>query len=167
MASEATLLARVGELRFRDLRAVYGASLKVMAGVGALVLDADGGLPVAAYVEFIDVRAGRGNHRAMRCPGCGGARSVLLARSATLACRACRGHRTRRQLEHRRADWTRRGGREEDELLRMFQPARRLTAARLDRARQLAAALVAEDEVRVSALQRRLDSFAAHLRCPS
>ena len=165
MGSEAPLL-RVGEVRLGDLRAIFGASLASMGTVDVLTLDMEDATPVASRIELIDIRAGRGNHRALRCPSCGAARSVLLARRGSLACRSCRRHRTRQQLEHRRADWSRGGGREEDELFRVFRPARRLTPARVERARELALALLAADEVRVRDLRTRLDSFTASLESP-
>lgn len=161
MESEATTLPRVGELRMMDLRAVYGASLGSMAGLDVVVLDADGGMPVAAHVQFGELRAGRGYHCAILCPACGAGRSLLLALRGVLKCRACHGHQTRRALERHRADWTRRGGREEDAILRAFQPARHLTAVRLEQARDLAAALAAADQLRVSELQDRLSALSA------
>lgn len=161
MGSEAMIPPRAGELRLADLRVVYGTALRSMSHVDVVVLDVDGGGPIAAHVELGDVRAGRGNHCAILCPACGAPKSLLLARRGALKCRACHGQRTRRALERHRADWMRRGGREEDQLLRAFQPARHLTPRRLEQARELAAALVAADEARVSDLQDRLFELCA------
>jgi len=162
MESEVAL-PRVGELRLADLKAVYGASLRSMCHIDVLVLDAGGGVPVTARVELGELRAGRGNHCALVCPSCGAGKSLLLARHGALKCRGCHGHLTRRALEHRSHDWTRLGGGEEDAILRVFQPARHLTPGRLDQARDLAAALVAADQLRVTELQERLATLSANV----
>ncbi len=155
MASEAMGL-RIGELRMADVKAVYGTALRSMAGFNTLVLDADGGMPVTAYIELGDLHAGRGRHRALVCPSCKAPKLRLLARRGSLKCLSCHRYRTRRQLEHHRADWNRRGAREEDELFRIFGPGRHLTPAKLEHARELARQLIAADHARVADLQQRL-----------
>jgi hypothetical protein len=163
MESEAKAL-RMGELRIADVKAAYGPSLATMDAFNALVLDADGGAPVATHVELGELRAGRGNHLALVCPACGAGKLLLLAKRGVLKCRTCHGHRTRRQLECHKADWNRRGAREEDALLRLLQRGRTLTSARLDQAHEVARYLISADRARVDALRRGLSILAAEVR---
>jgi hypothetical protein len=160
MGSEA---ARPGEIRVGDLRAVYGPSLRAMDHVDVLVAGRGGSPPAAGRIELVLGPAGRGQHVRLVCPSCGGAKLLLLARGGVIGCRVCLRHRTRRQLEKNLADWNRRGGHDEDQLFRYFQPARRLTAARLAEAARLARALVDADCARLHALQLRLSELSARV----
>ncbi len=143
MAFEVAL--RRGELRTSDARATYGVAFRSLQFVDVMVLDASSGPPATARVLLVDVRAGHRLHRVFACPGCHGPRHVLLAKEGTLRCGRCVGARTRRQLERTRADWNRRGGQAEDELMRLLDSKRRMTLGRLARAIELERALVAAD----------------------
>ncbi len=150
---------RKGELRSQDLRAAYGQQLAEVAHVDVVVV-ADAGVPVAASLELGDVACGSRTRRAMLCPACGQARHLLLAREGALKCSQCHRRRTRRQLENHRADFQRRGGLQEDRLLRlMLTPSRRGTSMRLQQARRLVRLLLRADRARVAALRARLEDL--------
>ena len=152
---------RPGELRTRDLRAVYGSELLRMTDVDVLVLDAEHGVPVAGRIELADVRCGPGTRRELVCPKCRAGRYVLLARSGVLACGRCHRARTRHQRERTLADWYRRGGREEDRLLRLLSPTAGRTPAKLEMARQLTFDIVSADRARLLGLQQELATLIA------
>jgi hypothetical protein len=155
------VLPRPGELRTRDLRAVYGTELLRMVEVDVLVMDADHGVPVAAHVELADMRAGLRRRRALVCPSCRRCRHLLLARAGVLACGECHRQRTRRQRYRTMADWCRRSGREEDRLLRLLRPTSSPNNVKLDAARELARDIVISDRARLAGLQEELAMLAA------
>ena len=152
---------RRGELRGRDLRAVFGARLRELQHVDVVVV-AGNGTPIAGRLALVNVAAGHGTRRAMVCPACREPRHLLLAREGALKCSQCLRCRTRRQQEVHRADFRRRGGREEDRLLRhLLTPSRRRTATTLRDARHLANLLLHADRVRVAALRERLERLTS------
>jgi hypothetical protein len=134
-----------------------------MDKVDVMVIDPGGGMPVTGRLELCTMPAGRGQRLAFVCPKCRGGKYMLLARNGELRCRACLRHRTRRQTERTMADYVRRGGKEEDALLRLFQSARRITSRKLAQARELAMALVAADRARVEDLRGRLDDLRTYV----
>lgn len=146
-----------------DLVSVYGAGLREMDHVDVLVLAVDGGAPVAARVELLDVPSGHGMHRVLVCAGCQKSTRLLVARAGTLRCRACLSLRTNHQRWRSLADWRRRGGREADRLLRLLaHPTRHVTAAKVVEARQLLREIVEADHARLARLQ---EDLAAVLLC--
>jgi hypothetical protein len=146
-------MPRRGEVRVRDLRDIHGAALDRLQSVHVLVLDVGGGMPVAAIVQLADLVGGPRVARAFACPACGRPVLMLLARRGLLRCRGCHRARTRRQNEHHLADFRRRGGLEEDMMLRLLPPVRPFTRARLEQAGALAELLLSADRARVRALR--------------
>ncbi len=150
------VMPRAGELRSRDVRALYGEILHTLPHVDVLVLDIEGRVPVAARVALVSVTAGARTHRILVCPRCEKARYLLVARHGELRCRTCDRTRTRRQLERTTADWRRRGAREEDRLLRLLsRPTLSRTNLRL--ARAFVDGLVAADRARLGELGREIE----------
>jgi hypothetical protein len=132
-----------------------------MTDVDVLVIDAEHGVPVAGRVELTDLRSGPGVRRALVCPKCRAGRYILFARSGVLACGGCHRLRTRHQRERTMADWYRRGGREEDRLLRLLAPMASHTPAKVEMARQLVLDIVSSDRARLLGLQQELATLAA------
>jgi hypothetical protein len=153
---ELEVMPRRGEVRVRDVRETYGPAFTALELVDVLVLDANGGVPVAATVAMTDLPGGRRIARAFSCPGCSRAVLLLLARGGLLRCGKCHRFLTRRQRERTLADFVRRGGQLEDELLRMLPPSRSISSTRIEEARRLAMALLAADRVRLAELRRQL-----------
>lgn len=148
---------RRGEVHVRDLRAVLGDDLRELDFVDVLVV-AENSAVVTARVELTDVRSGPSTRRAFVCPACREPRHLLLAREGTLRCSS--HYRTRRQTERHRADFRRRGGLEEDRLLRLLlSPWRRRTEARLIEARRLAKMVLENDRARVDHLHEQLEAL--------
>lgn len=155
-------LPRRGELTTRDLRAALGAELAGLQRVDVLVLDAEGRSPLAVSIELTRVRAGWSKRCALRCPTCEQARHLLLGRGGKVQCSGCHRLRTRRQTERTCSDFVRRGGREEDRLLRLLLPrAKGAARANLERARLLAERLVTLDRDRVDVLREQLETLRA------
>jgi hypothetical protein len=154
------VLPRRGEVTTRDLRAVCGADLQRLEYVDIVVLEADGGMPVAARIELADVRSGWSRRRAFVCPTCRKGRHLLLGRGGKLQCSTCHQFRTRRQTERTCDDFTKRGGRQEDQLLRLLSPRwRGTTSVRLVKARRLVGALLETDRARVALLREQLEAL--------
>lgn len=150
---------RVGEVAGRDLRIVYGRRLASLDHVDVVVV-ADGGAPVVARLQLVHIASGHGTRRAMLCPTCSQPRHRLLAKEGALKCIQCHRHRTRRQLENRWADFRRRGGQQEDWLLRlMLIPSRKDCSARLRQAGRLVRVLLRADRARVAALRQQLEAL--------
>jgi hypothetical protein len=147
---------RRGELRTRDVRAVFGPAFLELDSVSVLVLDQYGSTPIATTVELIDMPGGRGAHRAFVCQGCREPRRLLLARQGKLQCRTCHRFRSRHQAERTLADWRRRGGREEDALFRLLRPGPALTITKVTQAIVLAKEIVAADRMRLTDLQENV-----------
>ena len=157
-------MPRKGEVRTRDLRAVYGDRLNELGHVDVVVV-ADAGAPVAARIYLMDRTAGRGVQRALVCPACEQPRYVLLAKEGCLKCSRCHRHRTRRQLERHLASWNRLGGQQGDQLLRLLQrPTARPTPASMQQATQLVRHLLAADQVRTNRLREELASLSAYVQ---
>lgn len=108
----------IGILRVRDVRALDGVRPGVRVGV--LVLGPPGEPLFVGDVALTTKRSGYGEHLALVCPACMRPKGILYVRSASLSCATCSRTRTRRQRERTLASW-RRGGREEDRLLRMVE----------------------------------------------
>jgi hypothetical protein len=151
-------MPRKGEVRTRDLRAVYGDRLNELGHVDVLVV-ADAGTPLAARIYLMDRPAGRGVQRALVCPACEQPRYVLLAKDGCLKCSQCHRHRTRRQLERNLASWNRLGGRQGDQVLRLLLRPTRPTPARMEQAIRLARQLVSTDRVRAAQLREELSAL--------
>ncbi len=155
-------LPRRGEVTTRDVRAGLGCEFRHADHVDVVVLDADGGAPVAARIELTVVRSGWSHRRALVCPACRCARHLLLARGGTLRCSTCLQHRTRRQAERTCYEFRRGGGAQEDELLRMLLSRwKPLTPARLERARSLVNGLLDGDRARVAVLRTQVERLGA------
>ncbi len=107
----------IGLLKVRDLRAASHVG-RPGSRVGVLVLGLCGEPPFVGDVFLTSKRSGRGDHLALLCLTCARACSVLYLRARKRGCAGCSRHRTRRQTERTLASW-RRGGREEDRLLRI------------------------------------------------
>ena len=153
-------LPRRGEVTTRDLRAVYGADLQRLEHVDVVVLDADGGMPLAARIELMDVRSGWSRRRALVCPACRRGRHLLLGRGGKLKCSTCHRFRTRRQTERSCGDFTTRGGLQEDRLLRLMLPRWSApTSVRLLEARRLVTSLLEKDRARVALLREQLQAL--------
>lgn len=105
----------LGTLRARNMRLLEHA--RPGTKVGVLVLGADGEPPFVGEVMVGAKLSGRSKHLAILCPKCQRSKFVLYARAGALGCAPCARRRTRRQRERTLASW-RRGGREEDRLLR-------------------------------------------------
>ncbi len=150
---------RRGEVTTADLRAVYGADLQHMDHVDVLVLDADGGMPVAAKIALTLVRSGWSSRRAMVCPACHEACHLLLARGGALKCRRCHRHRTRRQRERSCVEWNRMGGEAEDRLHRLLLRPGLMTPGRLTAAQGLVQSLLAADRARVARFRTTLEAL--------
>ncbi len=143
----------IGALRIRDVRrAVPGA--RPVNDVAVMVLGHDGEPPFIGGVKLTSKRSGRGEHLALLCPACAMPRAVLYSRRGSLACAACTRRRTRRQAERTLASW-KRGGREEDRLLRLIGRRRPL-----DQVRALVNEIVEGDVDRARVV---LDSYQAAL----
>jgi hypothetical protein len=151
---------RLGEVRTRDLRAVYGSALRRMAAVDLIVV-AERGAPVTARVELAPVASGWSWRPALVCPACLDTTHLLLAREGKLQCRRCCRHKTRRQAERSLADFRRRGGQEEDRLLRMLTHPTARRALCLTEARRLVKALLVGDRVRIALLREKLQALTA------
>jgi hypothetical protein len=146
---------RLGEVHLRDLRAALGDPLTDLHVVDVVVVAEDGGA-VAARIELTTIKSGPSARRLFVCPTCRAPAYLLFARRGALQC--SRHQRTRRQLENHRADFRRRGGLEEDLLLRiLLSPSRRRTRARLREAERLANLLLHDDHARVAVLRARLE----------
>lgn len=147
MRFEATL-PRVGELRASDLRKVFGEEVWNKHHVDVLVLGAPAELPAAARVLLDRLRQGRGQHLAVRCPGC--ARAVLALRviAGALRCAQCGSRLTRQQSEKETREWQL-GGRQEDELNRLLSRQGTRTDSGRAHARGLARGLLQMDSDRV------------------
>ena len=155
-------LPRRGEVTTRDVRAVLGRDLQHADHVDVVVLDAGGGAPVAARIELTLVRSGWSQRRALVCPACREARHLLLARGGTLRCGTCLQYRTRRQAERTCHDFTKGGGAQEDELLRILLSRwRPLTQARLAKARLLVTELLEGDRARLAVLMAQVERLKA------
>jgi hypothetical protein len=159
-------MPRKGELSTRDLRSVYGGDLRKMSDVGVLVLDEDQGVPVAACVALAERRWGWSRRKALVCPSCAEHKDALLARAGRLQCTGCHRRLTRQQREKKTADWVRRGGREEDRVLRLLRPAVNPSDARFGEARRLALEIVAADHARLDELQRRVRDLTVYMSMP-
>jgi hypothetical protein len=150
---------RLGEVHVRDLRAALGHALDELDDVDVVVLAEEGGA-IAARVELTSVRSGPSTRRAFVCPTCREPRFLLLARKGALQCN--RHQRTRRQTELHRADFQRRGGLEEDKLLRLLLTVwRRRTPSRMKEAQRLADLLLRADQGRVAVLRQQLQTLTS------
>jgi hypothetical protein len=155
MAVEVALPIR-GEVRLRDARAVHGHAFNGLDYVDVLVLDIEGRSPVVGRIELVDVPGGRGMRRGFVCPRCHESTRLLVARAGELRCRICDRRRSRRQLERTRADWRRRGGCEEDQLLRLLSRPK-LTTGGLDQAREVARQILDDDRLRLQGLMANIE----------
>ncbi len=144
----------------RDLVAVHGDGLRDLAYVDVLVV-ADGGAPIAARVDLTQIQSGRRTTTVFVCPACRLPRCLLRARKGSLACSRCHRHRTRRQMEQSRSDWTRRGGREEDEILRLLVPTGERAPRTMVDPSVLVSQLLQADRARVGLLRDRLEVLKA------
>jgi len=153
---------RRGEVRTRDLRAVYGRQLAELRHVDVVVV-AEAGVPVTARLEIVDVACGHGTRRAIRCPACGQPRHVLVALEGALRCTRCHRHRTRHQLERHLANWNRRGGKEEDKVLRLLLRTPSATPEGMQEARRLVHLLLDADRARLDRLQQDLRAMTLML----
>jgi hypothetical protein len=141
-------------VHLRDLRGSLGDRLNELEAVDVLVVTDEGGA-IAARLELTTVRSGPSTRRVLVCPLCQEPRYVLFARKGRLEC--SRHHRTRRQAELHRADFQRRGGLEEDKLLRLLTTAsRRTTPGRLQEAARLVSLLLRADRARLAVLQEQV-----------
>jgi|HubBroStandDraft_2_1064218.scaffolds.fasta_scaffold73534_3 hypothetical protein len=159
-------MPRRGQLSVRDLRAVYGSALREMSTVDVFVLAEDDGVPVAARVELGESRWGWNHVTMVVCPTCHACRNILVARAGKLQCTGCHRQRTRQQLEKRRADWVRRGAREEDRMLRLLQQAVQPTESKVREVARLVHEIVAADHARLDLLRRQLGDLTAYMSMP-
>ena len=155
---------RKGELSVRDVRAVYGADVRQMAHVDVLVLDEHDGVPVAARVDLAESRWGWSHRTRLVCPTCEERRESLVARAGRLQCKGCHNDITRRARERTVANFTRRGGLEEDRVLRLLRPAPYPDGARLGHARRLVQNIVAADHSRLDVLGQQLQDLEVWMR---
>jgi len=140
-----------------EARAALGPAWSSEDHVHLLVIDPRGGA-VIDQVALTEMKAGRAFHRAFLCAGCGRPKTVLHADRGVLRCSRCLGRRTRRQGERTRADWRRRGGEQEDALLRLLLRRGGRAPAVLDRARRLMVELIGGDQDRFLALKPKIDA---------
>ena len=153
-------LPRRGEVTTRDVRAVCGGELQHLQHVDLLVLDADGGVPIARSIELTEVRSGPSRRLALVCPACREARHLLLARGGALKCGTCHRYRTRRQAERTCTGFTKLGGQLEDQLLRLVVPRwRRTTPARMVEAQRLVQLLLDGDRAQVEKLRQDVSAL--------
>jgi hypothetical protein len=154
-------MPRRGELSIRDLRAVYGVSLRSISDVSVMVLDRDDGVPVVARIELADRLWGCSRRPVLVCPTCEGRKDTLLAQGGTLQCKGCHRQLTRQQQEKQKANWVRRSGREEDRLLRLLRPALDPNNARVREAQGLVLEIVSADHARLEELKQQLADLMA------
>ena len=152
--------SRTGEVRTRDVLAVYGHAIHTLTYVDVVVI-ADGGAPIAARVDLMQIQSGRRTLTVFVCPSCRLPRHLLRARRGFLSCSRCHRHRTRRQLERSRADWNRWGGRQEDEILRLLVPTGERPPKTLVDPSLLVTQLLQADRARVDLLRERLEGLKA------
>lgn len=135
----------VGVLRMRDLRLAV-RDLRAGHPIAVLVLGASGESPFVGPVTLTTKRSGHSEHPAFLCTSCGSARRILYLHGGALACATCAGARTRRQRERTLASW-RRGGKEEDRLMRLVR-----RGGRVSRMRALVDEIVAGDTDRAAVI---------------
>lgn len=153
---------RKGEVRMRDVLAVYGDSVRDVGYVDVLVVG-EGGAPLSARIELTELQAGRRKAMAFVCKTCRLPRHLLILRRGALQCSRCHRYKTRRQMEQGLADWSRRGGREEDELLRLLVPTGKRPPTRVVEPSLLVKALLDGDRARLEQLRERLQLLTACL----
>ena len=106
-------------------------------------------------------RSGRGEHLALECSNCRGARSLLILNGAgQLECRTCSKRRTLRQSERGLTWWEDYGGREHDRVMRLL--GRGTAEESLRRARQRVEELLRADEDRMALLREKVRSALLH-----
>jgi hypothetical protein len=118
----------IGALRIRDVRRALPDG-RPGDDIAVLVLGPHGEPPFIGEVKLTSKRSGRGEHLALLCPACATPRAVLYSRRGSVACAGCTRRRTRQQTERTLASW-KRGGREEDRLLRLIGRRRSLDEMR-------------------------------------
>jgi len=143
---------RIGAVGVGDVRDATSLGL---AHVDLMVLAAEGP-PFIGHIDLGTKRSGHSLHPALICPLCGKTKRVLyVVRGGRLACAGCAHHRSRQQRERTLASW-KRGGLEEDQLLRLLLRPHRTDEA-LRHANEIVDELLAGDVDRLAALQRVTD----------
>lgn len=153
---------RRGEIRTRDLRVALGTYPNVPDVIDVVVISEEG-TPITARIALTTVPFGWTRRQAFVCPGCQDARHLLLARRGRVQCSRCHRRRSRSQMEKHRADWNRRGGKEEDKILRLLLRTPSATALGLKEARRLVRTLLDADRARLDRLQQDLRALTQEL----
>lgn len=140
----------LGVLNIADVALALGADLETAETIEVLVVSATD-MPFAGIVRLDWKPSGPGWHRALACPHCGEPRFKLYVfDGGRLGCARCARRHPRRVAERTCATWSR-GGRDEDQLLRLVAGRSRPTEVAIEQGQRLARELIRGDEDRAAA----------------